>query len=493
MKNTKTTKRALLSSFVALFLCVAMLAGTTFAWFTDSASTGVNKIQSGNLDVQLLMYDGTEYVDISDDTRAIFGTGSIAQNNNAETLWEPGKTQVAYLAIKNNGNLALKYKMVLDVTNVSGDLYEVMEYAITPDATNTNPVTAWISGDPVVVGNQPVSGEVSLAVGATHYFALSVHMKEDAGNTYQNGEVDFDLTVYATQDSVESDSFGNQYDKDLPLVQVSNVNELKDAIENGGDVMLMGNIDAGSVAGSKISIVANTTINGNGNTLSTNDPNREAYVSRVIDMTGQNDVKLTIADATITGGTSSGTYPYLYRGISLYQNTNPVLNILNSNVTAGHYAVNIAGANTNATINVDNSSLCGYAAFQTWSANTTATFTNSTLSGLNQWNGDNDFATVVVNEDASDSVLTFDNCVFEATEMGSAIEKIFSLRTDCVVKLNGCTFVKNGVEVSVAEIFANLQKTTDEWEDIYNDYITVYGGTNVEIYIDGNLIDLVVA
>ena len=73
------------------------------------------------------------------------------------------------------------------------------------------------------------------------------------------------------------------------------------------------------------------------------------------------------------------------------------------------------------------------------------------------------------------------------------MKKIFSLRTDCVVKLNGCTFVKNGVEVSVAEIFANLQKTTDEWEDIYNDYITVYGGTNVEIYIDGNLIDLVVA
>ena len=213
MTSSKSTKRALLTSALAILMCVAMLIGTTFAWFTDTASTAVNKIQAGTLDVQLLMWDGSGYVDISNATRAIFGTYSIAQNNNAETLWEPGKTQVAYLAIKNNGNLALKYKVVLDVTNESNNLYEVMEYAITPDATNSTPVTAWTSGNSVVEGAQEVANDVSLAVGATHYFALSVHMKEEAGNTYQNGKVDFDLTVYATQDTVENDSFNNQYDK----------------------------------------------------------------------------------------------------------------------------------------------------------------------------------------------------------------------------------------------------------------------------------------
>ena len=212
MTSSKSTKRALISSILAIIVCVSMLVGTTFAWFTDTASTAVNKIQAGTLDVQLLMYDGTNYVDISDDNRAIFGTGSIAQNNNAQTLWEPGKTQVAYLAIKNNGNLALKYKVALDVDNVSKNLYEVMEYAITPDATNTNPVTAWTSGNSVVEGTQVVSTDVSLPAGATHNFALSVHMKEEAGNTYQNGEVDFDLTVYATQNTVEYDSNNNTYD-----------------------------------------------------------------------------------------------------------------------------------------------------------------------------------------------------------------------------------------------------------------------------------------
>ena len=221
MNTKKATKRALLTSVMALVMCVVMLVGTTFAWFTDTASTGVNKIQAGNLDVELLMYNGEEYVNISKEKEPIFGSGTsaVAQNNNLDTLWEPGKTQVAYLAIENKGNLALKYKVALNVTNpVDGkDLYKVMQYAIVPDAKNDNgKVTGWTASDgkTVDVGRQPVSGEVSLAVGATHYFALLVHMDELAGNNYQNGKVDFDLTVYATQDTVENDSFNDQYDKD---------------------------------------------------------------------------------------------------------------------------------------------------------------------------------------------------------------------------------------------------------------------------------------
>ena len=224
MNTKKATKRALLTSVMALVMCVVMLVGTTFAWFTDTASTGVNKIQAGNLDVELLMYkkitdESYDYVNISKEREPIFGsdTSTVAQNNNLDTLWEPGKTQVAYLAIKNEGNLALKYKVALNVTNPADgkDLYKVMQYAIVPDAKNDNgKVTGWTTGGNVTVGQQPVSGEVSLAVGATHYFALLVHMDEMAGNEYKNGKVEFDLTVYATQDTVENDSFNNQYDAD---------------------------------------------------------------------------------------------------------------------------------------------------------------------------------------------------------------------------------------------------------------------------------------
>ena len=211
MTKQKSTKRALLMSALALLMCVSMLIGSTFAWFTDSVTSSGNKIKAGTLDIQLLMdgdVDGT-YDDISNNNSPIFGEGSIAQNNNAETLWEPGKTQVAYLAIKNNGNLALKYTVGLDVQNVSKDLYEVMEYAIVPDADANHKVTSWTSGNSVEVGTQSVSGDVSLPVGATHCFALVIHMDEEAGNEYQGGEVNFDLTVLATQDTVESDSFNN--------------------------------------------------------------------------------------------------------------------------------------------------------------------------------------------------------------------------------------------------------------------------------------------
>ena len=58
MTNRKSTKRALLGSVMAMVLCLAMLVGATFAWFTDTASTGVNKIQAGNLDVQLVDENG---------------------------------------------------------------------------------------------------------------------------------------------------------------------------------------------------------------------------------------------------------------------------------------------------------------------------------------------------------------------------------------------------------------------------------------------------
>ena len=220
MNTKKATKRALLTSVMALVMCVVMLVGTTFAWFTDTASTAVNKIQAGNLDVELLMYKNSTdgYVNISKDKNPIFGsdTSTVAQNNNLNTLWEPGKTQVAYLAIKNEGNLALKYKVALNVTDPenSNDLYKVMQYAIVPDAKNdNNMVTGWTEGNSVVVGLQEVSGEVALDAGATHYFALLVHMDELAGNEYKNGKVEFDLTVLAAQNTVESDSFGTDYDK----------------------------------------------------------------------------------------------------------------------------------------------------------------------------------------------------------------------------------------------------------------------------------------
>ena len=242
MENTKT-KKALIMSVLSMVLCVAMLIGMTFAWFTDTASTGVNKIQAGNLDVELQMYDGSNYVNISKESKPIFdiGTGTVAQDNNLDTLWEPGKTQIAYLAIKNEGNLALKYKVALNVTNPADgkNLYKVMEYAITPDAKGTDTTApAWTSGKSVAEGTQLVSdANVSLGAGDTHYFALLVHMDEQAGNDYQGGKVDFDLSVLATQLNSENDSYGPNYDEDAqyPVASAASIADAVADLATAGD------------------------------------------------------------------------------------------------------------------------------------------------------------------------------------------------------------------------------------------------------------------
>ena len=100
MNNKRATKRALLTSVMALVMCVVMLVGTTFAWFTDTASTGVNKIQAGNLDVELeYKAPGTEVFAAATENTKVFKDGA---------LWEPGHVEYVVLKIRNAGDLALK-------------------------------------------------------------------------------------------------------------------------------------------------------------------------------------------------------------------------------------------------------------------------------------------------------------------------------------------------------------------------------------------------
>lgn len=210
MTNAKSTKRALLLSVTALFLCFAMLVGTTYAWFTDSAISSGNKIKSGTLDVELYKWtDAATKTPISSSKAPVF---------DADIVWEPGYTEVVYLSIKNNGTLTLKYKVAIDVTAISEEnLAEVMEYAITPDAKYGD-VTAW-AGNGTKIENAPGINptnyeDIELAPGAEHFFALSVHMLEEAGNEYKNQSITFDIKVLAGQATEEVDGTGSSdYDK----------------------------------------------------------------------------------------------------------------------------------------------------------------------------------------------------------------------------------------------------------------------------------------
>lgn len=221
MTNT-STKRALLSSVVSLFLCFVMLMGTTFAWFTDVAVSEGNVIQAGELKVELWQhFDGKDSINLGENNTAIFGASDSdkANSDSADTLWEPGKTQTAYLSIKNKGSLDLKYTVAIEVTNITNGINEVLTYVISPDATVENPVLKgdlnWTTGSAVENGVNITSAQnVALTAGSEHFFALSVHMDELAGNEYQNGNITFNIKVLAGQLVSEEDSFGNDYDED---------------------------------------------------------------------------------------------------------------------------------------------------------------------------------------------------------------------------------------------------------------------------------------
>lgn len=212
MTSLKLTKRALLSSVIALFLCFAMLIGTTFAWFTDSVVSANNKIVSGELDIELYLWSG-DVTDGRENATAISTNSAPVFPD--DILWEPGYTEVVYLSIKNEGNLALKYKVALEVTDYSiPSLLEVMSYTITPDA-KFGSVTSW-AGNGIYVDNryhETDAKNVPLLPGEEHFFALSVHMDEEAGNEYMNQSIEFDIKVLAGQLASESDSFDNTYDK----------------------------------------------------------------------------------------------------------------------------------------------------------------------------------------------------------------------------------------------------------------------------------------
>ena len=195
MNNRKATKRALLTSIMALVMCVVMLVGTTFAWFTDTATANVNKIEAGKLDVALEMEDSTSTTGW---TNAEGKTLEFKKADGApateKVLWEPGCTyELPELRIVNNGNLAIKYKVAITGIKGSDKLNEVIDWTI-DDIGSTATYT-------------------SLAVGASKEFTISGTMKTSANNDYQGLSIDgIGITVYATQDAVEYDSIGNQYD-----------------------------------------------------------------------------------------------------------------------------------------------------------------------------------------------------------------------------------------------------------------------------------------
>ena len=324
----KSKKSALLLSFTSLLLCFAMLAGSTFAWFTDTATTGVNKIVAGKLKVDIVDATNTDKSLTGDNGKLLWTqkvvSGSDGELKAVETeglpLWEPGVTFLTQgFKIKNGGNLALKWKMAVNKENVengkadseetpSKSLLDVIDFSVVK-STDENATAVAIEN---FVGELKEKNTVS-----TDTYYIKGHMQKEAGNDYQNLTLDgITITVYATQLNHENDSFGPDYDETAPLPLVATRNglnttitrdSLKDAEGKIAPVeVTLGNLEAEDIVYDE----RDTGYTGKGVMLGSTNLNKYAAAPAAA-----GEYKFTFKDGTITS-TATG-----YGSIDNYKNT----------------------------------------------------------------------------------------------------------------------------------------------------------------------------
>ena len=378
----KSKKSALLLSFTSLLLCFAMLAGSTFAWFTDTATTGVNQIKSGKLKVDIVDENGAHLNNLS------------FQNNvkNADILWEPGVTFLTQgFKIKNDGNLALKWKMAINKENAVNS--KVAGSTIAKDGMSLLDVIDFsvvtkVGENYEVVDIEDFEGQLTGESDTTTYspvYYLQAHMQETAGNDYQDLTLDdITITVYATQLSHENDSFGPDYDEDAPLPLVATRNELNTAItrdflkDEDGKIapveVTLGNLEAEDIQYTENS----SGYTGKGVMLGSTNLNKYADTPAAA-----GEYKFTFKDGTITS-TATG-----YGSIDNYKNTSVYM------LVPGNSDVVFENMTFNGVISFD---IQKYTS--PWSNLNSLTFKNCTFNGI-----------IIGTCPASN--VTFDGCTFK--------------------------------------------------------------------------------
>ena len=228
--KAKTMRRALFMSVISLMLCMSMLVGTTFAWFTDSVTSANNIIKSGNLDVEL-------YYQLEKET----GWTKVDAETNvfmANALWEPGHTEVVKLKVVNEGSLALKYQLGVNVAGETGSvnalgaeflLSDYIKFGIIEGAQNYTREQAVAAVDATanalnvaysskVLSLLPKTDDTTEADVYTDIVTLVVYMPTDVGNEANHAKdaaqpiINLGINLVATQYTSEDDSFGKDYD-----------------------------------------------------------------------------------------------------------------------------------------------------------------------------------------------------------------------------------------------------------------------------------------
>ncbi len=382
MKQKKHTKRALTASVLSVVVCCALLIGSTFAWFTDSVTSGKNIIASGNLDVALEWKEGTKDPTAAEEWKDASETAIF--NNDK---WEPGYTEVRHVRISNKGNLALKYELNIVADGTIGTLTDVIDVYYIKGGQQITTRTELASENKIgtlteVLAN-PAVANGHLSKDSVDTATIALKMQETAGNEYQGQSIgaDFSIVLNATQYTEENDSFGSDYDAGAELPIVSQ-NEFAESLEHAkpGDVLRLAE-GKFAIPEANYKIPEGISIIGEAGTviaLDSGNPSDTSTAGMVI--AGDN---VTLANVKITGK-HMGSKDY-----------NSFIKIQGNNVTLDHVEVEalstvvspILISNTDAgnVITIKNSTLyttSGRAVYLVDGANGTVNIQNTEITGV---------------------------------------------------------------------------------------------------------------
>ncbi|MBQ8496562.1 MAG: hypothetical protein IJ489_03795 [Clostridia bacterium] len=212
MRNTNR-KRVLLVSGAIILLCITIIAGMTFALFTDEEAVN-NHLKAGDLDITLIRTNlkSTRLTErgfletVTDDTDKDF------TNNKDENVFGldgelivPLSEYEADLTLTNKGDVAFKYGIQIVLGEDSDpDLAEQLEVTVTVNNADGTTETKRLNEGLGIGSNAQTFG--LLAVGDDCDFSVKVKFLDDRkyedefeNNDAQGDDVYFDLVVYAVQ------------------------------------------------------------------------------------------------------------------------------------------------------------------------------------------------------------------------------------------------------------------------------------------------------
>lgn len=206
--------RSLCTSLLSTLLSLVMLVGTTFAWFTESITTGVYTITAGNLSTVTSYCTDLDKLDwqlLNESNTTLFG---------GMTFSNPDTTQTAYLKLENESSSPVKYLISFlcsneepgtlkqsvgtTTTTSEGKLSKLMSFAYTV-ASDTTTEGGVPSFDNVTDGNIPLgksatsSFSILVEGNKTVYVKLDLILDNYEGTWTVEPKIDLQLKLVITQ------------------------------------------------------------------------------------------------------------------------------------------------------------------------------------------------------------------------------------------------------------------------------------------------------